>query len=92
MEEGTTKQAFREVYDIIRHMEDELSEKIPKSFKEILKENMDLAYPVKIDYGKSINEQELLHETRIILSLIYRDYLCSPEKRKELMEADRKEL
>ena len=45
-----------------------------------------------IDYSKNINEQNLLRDTRIILSLIYRDYICSEEKRQELIEKDRIEI
>lgn len=33
-----------------------------------------------------------MQETRVILSLIYRDYICLPEKRKELIEIDKEQL
>ena len=49
-------------------------------------------HKVNIDYTKSINEQELLQETRVVLSLIYRDYICSPEKRNTLIQVDKEEL
>lgn len=44
-----------------------------------------------MDYSKSINEQVLLPETKVILSLIYRDYICNLEKKKELLQKDTKE-
>lgn len=47
---------------------------------------------MNIDYSKSINEQELLKDTRIILSLIYRDYICSKEEKNELLLKDKKEI
>ena len=81
-------QAFSEVYDIINHLETKLYNKIPISFIEIIKENRDNTYQPQIDYSISINEQKLLKETRIILSLIYRDYICSEEKREELKYKD----
>lgn len=34
----------------------------------------------------------MLKDTRIILSLIYRDYICTPELRKELLIKDKKEI
>ena len=46
----------------------------------------------QIDYSKSINEQKLLKDTRVILSLIYRDYICTKEEREEIDERDRKEM
>ena len=40
----------------------------------------------------SLKEQNLLKETKIILSLIYRSYLCSPERSKKLKIDDDIEL
>lgn len=57
-----------------------------------IKNNRDLNYKVKIDFEKNINEQELLRETRVILSLIYRDYICDENKKKELLEKEKQEL
>lgn len=85
-----TKQAFSEVYDIIYNME--IYKKIPKSFIELIDNNRDEHYKVNIDYEKSMNEQELQRGTRVILSLIYRDYLCSEEERKILIQKDKETL
>ena len=30
----------------------------------------------------------MLHETRVLLSLIYRDYICTPEEKQRLLEKD----
>lgn len=86
------RQAFSEVYDIVNHLEETLHNKIPKKFIELIQENKDNIYIPKIDYSKSINEQNLLKDTRIILSLIYRDYICSSEEREELTKIDSIEL
>ena len=58
----------------------------------MIKENKDPNYNCKIDFTKSINDQNLLKETRAILSLIYRDYLCSNEERKKLIIKGKQEL
>ena len=68
-------QAFSEVYDIVNHIEKDLYNKIPKNFIAMLEKNKDEKYVPQIDYSKSINEQKLLKDTRVILSLIYRDYI-----------------
>lgn len=86
--ETTTKQAFSEVYDIINHLDNEIKVKIPNGFVNLIKNNMDINYKIDIDYSKSIVNQNLLHETKILLSLIYRDYICDEKKRKELLELD----
>lgn len=90
--EESINQAFCEVYDILLHTKADLYAKIPKSFIKMIKENRDLKYKFTIDYSKNINEQKLQHETRVILGLIYRDYLCDPEEREKLLTEERKEL
>ena len=81
---NTTNQAFSEVYDVINHMSKEMQENIPKSFINLIKDNRDLEYTFNIDYTIDIKKQ-LLKESKVILSLVYRDYLCSKEKREELL-------
>lgn len=49
-------------------------------------------YRINLDYSKNINEQELLQDTKVIMSLIYRDYLCSEEERNKLIAQDEKAL
>lgn len=88
---NTTNQAFSETYDVINHMSKEMQEKIPKSFINLIKENRDLDYNFNIDYSTDIKKQ-LLKEAKIILSLVYRDYLCSSEKREELLALDIEEI
>ena len=84
--------SFSEAYDIILHMDKELVKKIPEKFIKFVEQNKAKDYKTNIDYSKSINQQELQKGTRVILSIIYRDYLCSSEKKKELMQNDEEEL
>ena len=92
MAENTTIQALSEVYSIINHLDKNLYKKIPNNFINMIENNRDLKYDVNIDYTKNINEQNLLRETRVILSLIYRDYLCTKEEREKIILKDKKEL
>ena len=89
---NTINQSFSEVYDIILHLEKELYNKIPQKFIQAIEQNRDADYEFNIDYSKNINEQKLLPDTRVLLSLIYRDYLCSSEERQKLIEKDKIEL
>lgn len=73
-------------------MEKEIKSKIPSQFVNFIDGNRDIHYKPNIDFTKSINQQSLLKETRIILSLIYRDYICDVNKKKELLERDAKEI
>lgn len=86
------KISYNETYDIICHMNSKISKKIPKSFLDFIKDNREKNYKVNVDYSNKINKASLQRDTRILLSLIYRDYLCTPEERKILEEKDKYEL
>lgn len=84
------REAFTEVNVIVQLMPEELVDKIPSRFRVMLEEEKDKNYHP--DIKEPLEEQKLKEETIIILGLIYRDFLCSPEERKELQEKDAKEL
>ena len=88
---NTINQAFTEVYDVINHMEIEMQEKIPQKFINLIKENRDLDYKLNINYKEDIKKQ-LLKESKVILSLIYRDFLCSKEKKEKMLQLDLEEI
>lgn len=85
------RDAFAEVDKILEYADEESLNKIPEKLKKFIKENKS-NYIAKIDPNKSLIEQELLYETKVILSVLYRDYWETEEKRRELIEKDRKEL
>lgn len=84
------KEAFTEVNEIIKIMPDELVNKIPSKFKEMLEDERDKEYNPNIQ--EPLEKCKLKNETIIILGLIYRDFLCSPDERKQLQEKDTREL
>ena len=84
--------ALAEVEDILNNSEKDIQEKVPDKFKKMLENNKDKNYVVNIDYSVSINKQNLLQETREILALIYRDYLCNKEEKRKLIEENDEKL
>ena len=85
------REAFTEVNEILKYLREDLLNKIPKEFIDNIKENMSTSYILKYDNTKGINEQNLKQETRAILSVIYRDYICDENIKKEIIQKDRKE-
>lgn len=83
-------EAFTEVNEIIKLMPEELVNKIPSKFREMINEEKDEQY--EPDIKEPLEKCKLKEETIIILGLMYRDFLCSPEERKKLQEKDAKEL
>ena len=83
-------EAFTEVNEIIKLMPEELVNRIPSKFREMIQEERDRNYVP--DIKEPLENCKLKEETIIILGLMYRDFLCSPEERKKLQEKDAKEL
>ena len=84
------KEAFAEVDEILKIMPIELLTKIPTKFRNIISENKAIDY--KIEIQEPLDEEKLKEETIVILGLIYRDFLASPEEREELQLKDAEEL
>ena len=86
------KNSFKEVYDILENTEEDLLSKIPNSFMNFIKNNMNVDYNTSINLNETIDKQHLLKETEAILSLIYRSYWATDEEKNEFAEKDNLEL
>lgn len=84
------EEAFAEVDEIFKIMPIDVLGKIPIKFRKIISENK--ANDYKIEIEEPLDEQKLKEETIVILGLIYRDFLASPEEREELKAKDAEEL
>ena len=84
--------AFSEVDTILEYSSEEIRNKVPDKFRQLIKNNKDNNYKLILDENKKLKDQKLLIETREILSLIYRDYLCSEDERKELIKINNQKL
>ena len=86
------KNSFKEVYDILENTEEDLLSKIPNSFMNFIKNNMNVNYKTNINSNETIDKQHLLKETEAILSLIYRSYWATDEEKNEFAKKDNLEL
>lgn len=81
--------AFKETYLLINDLSSDLYIKIPKSFIKIVKENMDETYDISLD---KLNTEGMMEETEVLMSLIFRDFLCSEELNQKLIEYDNNQI
>lgn len=88
--ERAYEEAFSEIEEVLKLMPIDLVSKIPAQFRQIISENKATNYKVVIK--EPLEKQKLKKETTIILGLIYRDFLASPEEREELQLKDTEEL
>lgn len=85
------KNGLAEVDMILNYADEESLNKIPESLKQFIKENKS-DYITKINPEKDLKDQDLLYETKVILSVLYRDYWTSRDERKKLLEDEKAEL
>ena len=88
--ESAYEEAFAEVDEVLKIMPIDLLSKIPVKFRQVISENKAKDY--KIEIQEPLQEEKLKEETVVILGLIYRDFLASPEEREELQAKDAEEL
>ena len=82
------KQSLTELNTIIHFMDVEYLSKIPQKFIDFITKNMDINYIPNIDKNIPINEQKLNKDTKVLLSLIYRNYWCDNEIKENLVHQD----
>ena len=81
-----TKKAYTEVDEILKYLPDEYVEKVPLKYRRMMHDCKDGSYKVNIDPNKSIDEQKILYETRVILAYFRYYYWCKSEEDKKQMD------
>lgn len=76
------KKAYSEVYEILKLVDKEYFDKIPKKFVEFLEREKDNNYIPNINENIPLEEQKLLNDTINILAMLKLDYWCSSEEEK----------
>ena len=74
--------AMVDIVEMLKLMDDVFIEKIPADFIKMLNEKKSKTYISTIDFTKPLSENNLSYETKVILTHIYREYLCTPDKKK----------
>lgn len=79
------KIAAKELNEILDNIvPDECISKIPKKFRSFLKQIEDKDYIFQVDLDKNIDEQNITEKTKDLIAIVYRNYWCNAEERKEL--------
>ena len=87
-------EASAEINEIFKYLPKEEVEKIPSKLRDFFKEVSSKDYVTNINPNMPLDKQQIKEKTKDIIALIYRNYWCSEEERKELdqklIENDRK--
>ena len=77
---------------IISMMPTEMKSKISNSFINFIENNKSNNYVSNINPKIPLKQQNIRKETKEMLGLIYRDYLCNDEERSNLLKEEKREL
>ena len=80
--------AFVELKEIMKYFDDEIKNKIPNDLKKSIENVSKNEYQFIYDKQLPLYEQNILPETKALLSILYSDYLCSQEEREKWKEYD----
>lgn len=79
-------EAAVEFKSILENCSDDIVNKIPTNFLKFIDKIASKAYKFNYDKTQSLIEQNLKSETRGLIALVYQDYICTDEERKEYIQ------
>ena len=85
------KNAYTEVYEIIKQVDEEEYNKIPSEVIKAIEENRNTEYEFDLDEDIELKDQELLPETKAILFNLFRDYLSTAEQKEKIIKMQAEE-
>ena len=83
---------FSEVLEILYYLTEPEYKKIPITFIKFLEDNSNPESEFDYNPRQTLDEQNVLPETKVLISIICRDYLVSKEEREKILEKEKKEL
>lgn len=84
--------AFSEVLEILFCIPESAYKKVPNKLIKLLEQNHNPNHHFYYEADKTLDEQNVLIETKEIIALIYRDYWADNEKKHKILEKEKHEL
>ena len=76
-------EAIVEILDILNNSDETIYNKIPKKLIEFWQRNKSETYKPNLDHSKKLTEMNLKEKTKSIIAMIYLNYLCDEDEKKE---------
>ena len=84
MQNTNDSNAFYQISEILKYVDDDIKNKIPEKLINFIEANKSEDYKWEINFTLPLEKQDLLQTTKEILTIIYREYICSDTEREEL--------
>lgn len=75
------RKAYTELNEVFKFLPSSELKKIPAKLRKNIKAEMDNDYIFKLDASKTLEEQELMTETKALIIELYERYLCEEEEK-----------
>jgi hypothetical protein len=82
--------AYKEIIEILKYTKKSDVKKIPKEKIILWQNNMDKTWDFTVDTNKTLEEQNILDETRAIIANIFYDYWATDYQKQRIDEKDKK--
>ncbi len=79
-----------EINEILKYMSDDILSRIPNDVKTYFFNIASKDYIFRYDENKSLEEQRIQKETKEMLLIIYKDYVCNEQEKREFIQKRRK--
>lgn len=84
------KKSCTEVIEILNHISIEDYEKIPKNIINVLETDKDSEYNFEYDINRTLKEQNISKQARIMIALFFRDYWATKSQKEVIMSIEKK--
>ena len=83
---------YKDTYVVINMMSKEMKEKINPKFIKFLEENQDKEYESYLNNKIPLERQEIRPELKLMLSIIYIQYLCDSETKERILLKEKENI
>ena len=80
--------AYTEVLEILNYISEEYLSNIPKEIIDFFRKESKKDYQYNVTEFDTFENQKMLYETKVILSVLYRDYFVSDEVKKQILQEE----
>lgn len=85
MKELEYKRMLTEVNAVLDSLDEELYNKLPNNLTSVIKRDKDNSYDYKLDETKTINEQEMMEQTKSFLTMLYLKFWANEKEKEETL-------
>ncbi len=85
------RKSCTEVLEILKSISKEDYNKIPSDIIKVLENDKDETYNFKYDINKTLDEQNVLKQTKIMIAIFFRDYWATDTQRERILKMQKEE-